>query len=251
LFPVPAAHYRKIYVGQYWFGAGEFFAPNPPLGAEITYFLPARASDVQVSIADSAGKTIRTLRGSSQAGVNRICWDLRRAGAMDSGVLPGNCGMPTGRAGPLVLPGDYKVTVTIGGSSLTGPVTVLPDPEFPISDADRRTREAAVMSAYSLQQQLASAREAYERVSVQMAGARSNNGSERVSLQAGELLEEISHCLTEAYNVESVMDAYQGLPTASQLADLDRVWAEGVAAVAGLNRLIEDTGLSAVPVPVR
>jgi photosystem II stability/assembly factor-like uncharacterized protein len=252
LFPVPAAHYRKIYVGQYWFGAGEFFAPNPPLGAEITYFLPARASDVQVAIADSAGKTIRTLRATSQPGVNRVCWDLRRAGAMDSGVLPGNCGVPAGRVGPLVLPGDYKVTVTIGGgNSLTGAVTVLPDPEFPISDADRRTREAAVMSAYSLQQQLASAREAYEKLPAQTAGARSNNGSERVSLQAGELLEEIAHCLTEAYNVESAMDAYQGLPTAAQLADLDRVWAQGIAAVAGLNRLIEDTGMAAVPVPVR
>jgi hypothetical protein len=107
------------------------------------------------------------------------------------------------------------------------------------------------MSAYSLQQQLASAREAYEKLPAQTAGARSNNGSERVSLQAGELLEEIAHCLTEAYNVESAMDAYQGLPTAAQLADLDRVWAQGIAAVAGLNRLIEDTGMAAVPVPVR
>ena len=247
LFPVPAAHYRKIYVGQYWLGAGEFFAPNPPLGAEITYFLPARATDVQVAVADSAGRTIRTLRGPFQAGINRVCWDLRRAGPTDTGVMPGNCGLPTGRFGPLVLPGNYKVTVTIGGGgTLAGEVNVLPDPEFSISEADRRTREAAVMSAYSLQQQLTSARGAYEKVAGQIAGVRTNGAS-----GASELLDQISHCLTDAYNVEVAMDAYQGLPAAAQLQDLDRVWSEGIAAVAGLNRLIEDTGLAAVPVPVR
>ncbi|HEX3742819.1 MAG TPA: hypothetical protein VHW09_02775 [Bryobacteraceae bacterium] len=251
LFPVPAAHYRKIFVGQYWFGAGEFFAPNPPLGAEISYYLPARARDVQVAIADAAGKTVRTLRGSAQAGINRLCWDLRHAAPLDSGLLPGNCGMPVGRVGPLVLPGEYRVTVKIGDAvTLSGPLTVLPDPAFAISDADRMTRQTAVMSAYSLQQQLAAARTAYERMAGQMAGAR-QNGSERMTMQAGDLLDQIAHCQTEAYSVETAMDAYQGLPTAAQMADLDRVWTDGIAAVAGLNRIIEDTGLSAVPVPVR
>jgi photosystem II stability/assembly factor-like uncharacterized protein len=241
LFPVPPAHYRKIYTGQYWFGAGEFFAPNQPLGAVITYYLPARAGDVRVAIADSAGKTIRTLRGPSQPGINRTCWDLRRAAATDSGIpLPGNCNVATGRLGPVVLPGDYQVTVTAGsGVALAGTVTVLPDPRFPISDAGRKTRETAVMSAYSLQQQLAAAREAYEK----LAGARIN-----WTVPATELIEQIAHCLTDAYNLESAMDAYQGVPTASQLRDLDWAWDDGVAAVAGLNRLI---GASGVPLPVR
>jgi len=251
LFATPPAHYRKIYVGQYWFGAGEFFAPNPPAGAAIAYYLPARASEVQVAIEDAAGRTIRTLRGPSQAGINRMCWDLRRAGPMDMGPLPGNCGTASGRLGPIVLPGTYKVTVTIGGgATLSGTVVVAPDPAFPISDADRMTRESAVMSAYSLQQQLAAARGAYERVAGQVAVSRTN-GVSPVSAQASELLEQISRCLTEAYNVESAIDGYQGLPTSAQLRDLDRAWEDGIAAVAGLNRLIEDSGLAGVPVPVR
>jgi hypothetical protein len=259
LFPVPAARYRKIYTGQYWFGAGEFFAPNPPQGAVITYYLPARASDVQVTIADATGTAIRRLRGPSQAGMNRTCWDLRRAGPADSGFpLPGNCNGTTGRPGPLVAPGNYQVTVTTGGGNpLPGIVTVLPDPEFPISDADRKTRDTAVMSAYSLQQQLAAAREAYEKVSGQIAAGRTSapapGGVDKMA-PASELLDRIAHCLTDAYNLESAMDAYQGVPTGQQLRDLDWVWGDGIAAVAGLNRLIEEmgvSGLAPVPVPAR
>jgi len=256
LFPTPAAHYRKIYAGQYWFGAGEFFAPNPPMGAQITYYLPERTNDVRVAIADAAGKTLRTLRGPAQAGINRLCWDLRRAGPMESGPLPGSCNSPVGRVGPVVLPGRYRISVTFGDTGmLSGSVTVLPDPQFPMSDADRRTREAALMSAYSLQQQLAAARTGYEKVAGQAAAARSNGsalvGADRLMSQASDLMDRISHCLTDAYNVESAMEGYQGLPTEAQLNDLDRVWEEGIAAVAGLNRLIEDTGLAVVPVPVR
>jgi len=43
VFPVPEAHHQVIYSGQFWFGAGEFFAPNPPFGALLTYYLPAVA----------------------------------------------------------------------------------------------------------------------------------------------------------------------------------------------------------------
>jgi hypothetical protein len=116
----------------------------------------------------------------------------------------------------------------------------------------------AVMSAYSLQQQLAEAREAYEKLSGQVAATRGSAGGsiavDRLTAQGTELLEQIAHCLTDAYNVESAMDGYQGVPTAAQLRDLDWVWEDGIAAVTGLNRLIEQelpTMGASVPVPVR
>jgi hypothetical protein len=65
------------------------------------------------------------------------------------------------------------------------------------------------------------------------------------------LLDQIGRCLSEAYTLETAIDSYQGLPTGIQLRDLDRVWQEGVSAVAALNHMIEETGLAAVPVPVR
>jgi hypothetical protein len=145
--------------------------------------------------------------------------------------------------------------VVDGSNVAAGQITVQPDPAFPISDADRRTRETAVMSAYSLQQQLAAARDAYGKLSGQIAAARNNaaqSGSlDRLTAQASDLLEQISHCLTDTYNLETAMDGYQGVPTAAQLRDLDWLWADGIAAVASLNRLTEELGVSGVPVPVR
>jgi photosystem II stability/assembly factor-like uncharacterized protein len=264
LFPVPPAHYKKIYSGQYWFGAGEFFASNPAIGAVITYYLPAETQDVRISVTDATGKTVRTIRGAGQVGLNRTCWDLRRSDAYDNGFpLPGSCAGPGVRSGPLVMPGSYKVTLTsANGLALSSSVTVTPDPKFAISEADRKKRETSVMSAYSLQQQLVSARDAYEKLSGQIAAARVNagpaSGLDKLTAEAAEMLEQLRRCLTDAYNVEEAMDAYQGLPTGAQLHDLDTAWTDGISAVTGLNRIIQlelpawgVSGLSPVPVPAR
>ena len=256
LFPVPPTHYRNIYNRQYWFGAGEFFAPNPPPGAVITYYLPAGAVDVQLAIVDSAGKTVRSLRGPALPGINRTCWDLRRAAPLDSGLpLPGNCTGSVGRGGPLVIPGTYTVTVTAGSAALAAGVTVLPDPHFAISDADRQSRETAVMSAYSLQQQLAPARETGQTLSGQIAMMRTNLAAssklDQVAAQSAQVQSRISRTLTDAYNLENSIDAYQGLPTAAQWRDLDWAWEDAIAAVTALNRLIQQDlpALSSVDIP--
>ena len=61
VFPTPPAHHTTIFGGQFWFGAGEFFAPNPPAGAVLSYYLPQdNPGGVQIAIWDAAGKTVRT-----------------------------------------------------------------------------------------------------------------------------------------------------------------------------------------------
>ena len=200
LFPIPPVHHQVLYNGQFWFGHGEFFAPNPPSGAVVTYILPsAIPGGVPITIADASGKTIRTLHGPAQAGLNRACWDLResppiadpnpapvatcittgggRGAAANpvippSGQVPGGGGGGGGRGGrgggPVVLPGRYTVAV----ASLKQEVTVEPDPHFTISDADRKKRQEAILSAYSIQQQLVPARDAARTLTEQMAGLR-------------------------------------------------------------------------------
>ncbi|MCI0459817.1 MAG: hypothetical protein L0Z62_22945 [Gemmataceae bacterium] len=89
--------------------AKAFVGSNPPFGATIYYHLRnAVAGPVSVTILDGSGKTVATLAGSNQAGLHRVVWDLRRAGA-----------------GPgLVAPGEYVARLQAGPVPLTRPVRV-------------------------------------------------------------------------------------------------------------------------------
>ncbi len=63
-------------------GSKTFVAQNPPQGAMIDYYLKADVQGpVTITIADSKGQTIRTIRSTAnKAGVNRAVWDLRYDG---------------------------------------------------------------------------------------------------------------------------------------------------------------------------
>jgi photosystem II stability/assembly factor-like uncharacterized protein len=287
LFPIPAVHHRPLYNGQFWFGYGEFFAPNPPAGAVMTYSLPAPMPDgVPITITDAAGKTIRTLRGPARAGLNRACWDLRESppiadpnpapvatcistggGRGDPGsttpaanpVIPPSGQMPNagggggGRGGrgvgPVVLPGRYTVAV----GSLKQELTVEPDPNFSITESDRTKRYRAIRSAYSLQQQLAPARESAQALTEQMNGLRQyfaaagESGKapvaaiDKATPQIAQAQGQIDRAIASAAQVENAMDSYDGLPTAAQFRQLDWAWEDATAAVNALNKLITDS----------
>ena len=151
-------------------GTKEFAAQNPPQGAYIDYYLK---SDVQgpvtITIADSKGETVRTIRSqANKAGVNRVLWDLRyegqqgggggfgggggRGAGAGGGGRGGGAGAPAAAAidpeiaemmarfgfggGPAVLPGEYTVTLNVAGKKLSKPIKVQLDPRVKISDAD-------------------------------------------------------------------------------------------------------------------
>jgi hypothetical protein len=130
-------------------GQGVWKAPNPPEGAIIDYYLKAdQKDDVIITIADKAGKTIRTLRNApKKAGVNRATWDLRYdgphqiAGAADDEENPYRFA-----GGPYVVPGDYTVKVHAAGRDLTKTVKVGMDPRVPVSMADLQTQLDAALT---------------------------------------------------------------------------------------------------------
>ena len=142
-------------------GAKFFRAQNPPQGSAISYWLKADAGgEVRVTISDVTGREIRTIAGTKSAGLNRVQWDLRAAGAggrgrgqgggappgaappqTAGGLSPGAAapqaagGLPTGAAaaaavgrggfaGPAVAPGTYLVKV-MTGDKLLGQKTIL------------------------------------------------------------------------------------------------------------------------------
>ncbi len=280
LFPIPPVHHEVLYAGQFWFGYGEYFTPNPPSGAVVTYVVPKAApGGVPITITDAAGKAIRTLRGPAQAGVNRACWDLREApptgdptpapmascaagsgrGAAaspvipPSGVTPGGGGGGGGRGGrgggPVVLPGKYIVAV----GSLKQPLTVEPDPHFPISDADRKKRQAAIVSAYTLQQQLIPARDAARALTEQFTALRqyftalgeggkaSLNAVDKAIPEITRAQAAVDRAIASAGQAGNAIDSYDGLPTVAQLRQIDWAWEDGIASANALNRLIGES----------
>jgi photosystem II stability/assembly factor-like uncharacterized protein len=281
LFTIPPVHHQLLYSGQFWFGYGEFFAPNPPTGAVVTYSLPAAArGGVPITITDAAGKTIRTLRGPAQAGLNRACWDLREAPAITvqdaspmascgttgggrgaapspvippSGQTPGGGGGGGGRGGrgggPLVLPGHYTVAV----GSLKQDLTVEPDPHFPISEADRKKRHDAILRVHSLQKQLVPARDAARTLADQFAGLRqyfnAAGDSGKSSLEAidkatQEIVKaqgQVDRAIAAAAQVENAMDGYDGLPTVAQLRQVDWAWEDAIASARAVNKVISES----------
>jgi photosystem II stability/assembly factor-like uncharacterized protein len=116
---------------------------NPPYGASINYYLrSAPTADVQIEIADKNGQLIRSIKGTKQAGVNRLWWDLKYEptrqprlrtsplGHADIGLGPeGWRPFPLeGRLSPLVPPGTYTVKLKIGQTELSRPLEVIRDP---------------------------------------------------------------------------------------------------------------------------
>ncbi|HEY1339950.1 MAG TPA: hypothetical protein VGF59_20700 [Bryobacteraceae bacterium] len=244
LLPVLPAHPEPLYNGQFWFGAGEYFAPNPPYGAVLNYYLPKAAANVTIAIADAAGKPLRTMRGPGEPGLNRACWDLRLdPPAPHNGALPPASCHPGG-SGPTVAPGVYVASIAAPGlPPLTGKVTVEPDPHFQISSADRSRRQAAIMSAYSLQQDLVPARDALQALGVQISAIRQfvpPATADQLVAALAQPQNELNRALNAAAAVQNAMDAYSGVPTEAQIRQLDWAWEDAAAAVSALNRFIHD-----------
>src|SRR5437870_4647464 len=129
-----------------------FTTPNAPAGAVIDYYLKAaldtgstgspgegergrsRRGRVIVTVTDNRGDTVVVDSGGpGKQGVNRYVWNLRHAGPtrlnFERPAAPEDEENPFRNvAGPRAIPGTYSVTVSAGGRTGTGTVTVEPDP---------------------------------------------------------------------------------------------------------------------------
>ena len=229
LVPPTKARLLSIYTPQAWYGAGQYFAPNPDFSAAVEYFLrSAPGSQVSVTVADSHGSLVRTLRAPARAGMNRVSWDLRMEPVSNTGreTLAGTIGGPL--AGPLVLPGVYTVTVTVAGvgKPLKGELRVEGDPRVSFSDADRRSRQAALLTLYELEKSLSAAR-------ASSATARVGADTRLAQLQA-----EIAAELNTASALSRAIEGYSGLPTSDQRRQIEWVVDDGSKTVDALNRVL-------------
>ncbi|MBV9303114.1 MAG: hypothetical protein JOY62_19315 [Acidobacteriaceae bacterium] len=135
-------------------------AENPPRGAYIDYYLRHAASgEVTLEIVDVRGKTIRRFssqdkipdppsnapiaprwlpkpqRLSDQPGMHRFVWDLRYGSEKSTGEEPSE-GIGPRPQPPLVLPGRYKIRLTMNGREFAEPLEVAMDPRSRATPAD-------------------------------------------------------------------------------------------------------------------
>lgn len=145
-------------------GAGDPAGANPPDGVVIPYYLAdSAAAGVTLRILED-GRLIREFTSeteesepgigffgrsggagalSTEPGAHTFVWDLRVAPAdvLEDAVFQGRS------EGPRVPPGDYSVELTVGGQTLSEPVSIVRDPRVEATDAELRQQFEFLLAA--------------------------------------------------------------------------------------------------------
>lgn len=159
LFPPRPATIIQRWKHESYSAQRVFIGPNPPAGAILTYFVKTAAKTrAVISIRDGSGNVVRELDGTTDAGLNRVVWDLRGSAPV---VL-------TEQRGPFVTPGTYSVNVRAAGRESKATVQVDPDPALPVTDAERKLRFQFLTDALQLQADLVRAGNALRGVREQL-----------------------------------------------------------------------------------
>lgn len=176
VFRVPRAiqHTRGMTGPFYFPGDTKYHGPNRPYGALISYWVgadaaslaegepgdtaAARSDSVTIQILDG-DSVIRTLKGPAEYGVNRIAWGLERRGIPAPGAEP-DAPEP---AGPEVLPGDYRVRVSLGDAAAEQTIEVVPDPRVDRDPSEMRRTQQVVARGQAVQARLRQAVDRLER----------------------------------------------------------------------------------------
>jgi photosystem II stability/assembly factor-like uncharacterized protein len=154
---------------------------NPPDGAILDYYLPAKASNVVLEISDAQGHLVRRFSNtdkpdvseeelqkqliplywvrkfrplSTDAGMHRFVWDLHYPAPVTThhdypiAAIPHDT--PRHPLGPTVVPGTYKVQLTVDGKTLSAPLTIRMDPRVKISATGLEKKFHAEVQAASI-----------------------------------------------------------------------------------------------------
>jgi photosystem II stability/assembly factor-like uncharacterized protein len=278
LLPPPHARLMSTFAPQAWYGHGEFFAPNPEWNGVFAYNLRDRATaPAVITISDAAGTVVRTLKGLTASGVNRIVWDLRYAPPVDSanqpagggrggaGGAPGGggrggppasvaVGFPAGGEGgggrgqaplgPLVLPGRYSVRVTLPGAAapLTSTIVVEGDPLTHFAAADRADRQVLLMRVYDWTKALGDARIATHALMTQRdsikADLNADPRADSLTARITRLAADVDRAFTAVNGQRAPIEGWSGMPTLDQRKSLGFAVDDARKALTTLNRLI-------------
>jgi photosystem II stability/assembly factor-like uncharacterized protein len=133
----PRVAYRTNLGTVFTGGPRSMAAENPPSGAIIDYFIGENGAPgkVTLEILDSQGTRVRKYSNPDHphAGMNRFIWNLRYPGVENPEGSDSDLGTMDG---PVALPGQYQVRLTVGDKSETQQLVVKLDPRVNISAED-------------------------------------------------------------------------------------------------------------------
>ncbi len=130
-------------------GDASFTGPNPPNGAEITYYQKGRHlfGKLKIDILDDKGALIDTIPASVRRGINRVTWSMR---VKPPRVPPAAQIAFNSTQGPRVPPGTYTVRMTKDKEVYETKIDVGLDRRVTFSAADRRAQYDAAMNVLTL-----------------------------------------------------------------------------------------------------
>jgi photosystem II stability/assembly factor-like uncharacterized protein len=221
-------------------GDASFTGPNPPNGAEITYYQKSRHlfGKLKLDVLDDKGKLIDTIPASVRRGINRVTWSMR---VKPPRVPPAAQIAYNSTQGPRVPPGTYTVRMTKGNDVYETKIDVGLDRRVTFTAADRRAQYDAAMRVRALFGEMSDLvfRINAVRAQADAAGAKlPANDAERkqlasLSSAADEIRKKIvatkeGGAITGEERLREHMDtlygsimAYEGKPTDYQLARID------------------------------
>ncbi len=111
----PKTQYVYGGIGNYrLLGDGHLFSPNEPNAVSVNYYLKEMAAGgAKITVTDMSGNVLEEIKGGAEAGINTALWFMR---ARPAG---GQAQRFMGRGGAQVDPGEYLVTLEVGGRKLT------------------------------------------------------------------------------------------------------------------------------------
>jgi photosystem II stability/assembly factor-like uncharacterized protein len=137
-----------------------YTAPNAPDGVIVDYFIKSelkaspeqkrdRQTPVKIVVTDQQGNLVTTEYGPSNAGVNRFVWNMRYDGPtpLKSAAPPTENEFFNPNRGPMVVPGTYKISVTVNGQTESQTATVVPDPNVKVDPAVFREQTEVALQA--------------------------------------------------------------------------------------------------------
>lgn len=136
-------------------GQDGYFAPNPPDGAVITYYLKKRHifGSLNIEILDSEGNLVKKLPTTKRKGINRVFWNMRLRPPKTASARGLSGAMFS--QGPRVAEGTYTVRLVKGDKAYTGKIELMADAATGHSPEDRKLRHEIIMKLYTMQEHLA------------------------------------------------------------------------------------------------